>query len=298
MAVTAIANIINPEVLADQVSAKFPDMLVIGQTGLVEVNGTFPLGSPGTVFKIPFFKRIGTFGALTEGVSMTPGIVTTGAEYAVVQRAGLAVAVYDTAQLVSIADPMAEISTQLARRAAEYVDGKLVLACDASPNVYNVSQVSSGLMDQNTVITGLTTTIGDNYTQMLNGGAIFMHSKVYKDLVTTGAIQNQYQSGSGVMLTGVLPTIAGLPIFITDRGTTATVSSVLNYNTYVVGAGALALFYQREVMVEFNRDPLLQADYIIATVHFAPHLYGYDEQGAAVVAEQNKSIHVVTLTTK
>lgn len=298
MAVTAIADIINPEVLADQVTAKFPDMLVVGQSGLVEVNSTFPLGSPGTVFKIPFFKRIGAFGALTEGVSMTPGVVTTGAEYAVVQRAGKSIAVYDTAQLVSIADPMAEVSTQLARRAAEYVDGKLVLECDKTPNVYDTSLVSTGLMDQNTIITGMTTTIGDNYTSMLNGGAVFMHSKVYKDLITTGAIQNQYQSGSNVMMTGVLPTIAGLPIFITDLGTQTTVSSLPHYSTYIVGAGALALFYQRQVMVEFDRDPLLQADYIIATVHFAPHLYGYDDQGSTVVAEQNKSIHVVTVITK
>lgn len=298
MAVTAIADIINPEVLADQVSAKFPDMLVLGQSGLVDVDGEFPLGVPGSVFKMPFWKRVAAFGALTEGTAMTPGKITTGSEYAVVSRAGAAYEVYDTASLVSKADPVAEISDQVARRAAEYIDNSLVLECDKTPNLSDTSLVSTGLIDQNSIITALTTTIGDNYTKMLAGGAVFMHSKVYKDLVTTGAIQNQYQSGSGVMLTGVLPTISGLPIFITDLGTQTTVSSALHYSTYVVGAGALALFYQRQVMVEFDRDILLQADIIAATVHFASHLYGYDDQGSSVVAEQNKSVHVVKLITK
>jgi len=75
MAVTAIADIVNPEVLADQISAKFPDQLVLGNSSLVEVDSTFPLGSPGTIFSLPFWKRIGAFGSMSEGSSLTPGKV-------------------------------------------------------------------------------------------------------------------------------------------------------------------------------------------------------------------------------
>lgn len=298
MAVTAIADIIDPEVMADQVSAKFPDLLVLGQSGLVELNNPFPLGSPGTKFKIPFWKRIDDFSALTEGVAMTPGKVTTGAEFATVMRAGGAYEVYDTASLVSMSDPMAEISKQIAQKAARYVDHKLVLEAEKTPNTYDVSGTGAGTMDQNTVVNGITSKLGDNYTSVLAGGAVFMHSKVYGDLITTGAVQNQYQSGSSVMMTGVLPTIAGLPIFISDTVTSTTVSSVTKYNAYVVGPQALALYLQRDVKVEFDRDILLQADIIAATIHFAPHLFGYDDDGAAVVAQDNKSIHVVKLVTK
>lgn len=61
MAITAIANIIDPEILADQVSAKYPSFLVLGNTNLVRVNGDFPLGSPGTQFTIPY-----SFGAFLQ----------------------------------------------------------------------------------------------------------------------------------------------------------------------------------------------------------------------------------------
>jgi hypothetical protein len=304
MANTAITNIINPEVLADQITAKFPDQLVLGNSNLVEVDSTFPLGSPGTKFKLPFWKRIAAFGDMTEGTALTPGNITTGSEYCTVVRGGAAFEVLDTAELVSKADPVGEISSQLARRAAEYIDAKLVAQLELTPNTFDqgfgaAKTNSNGTLDQNAIVLAITSTLGDNQSKLLGGGgAIIMHSKVYGDLLQTGAIQNQYQSGLDVIRTGVLPTLLGLPIYVSDLVTTATVSSALNYHTYIVGPGALALFYQRQVMVEFDRDILLQADVIASTVHFAPHLFGYDDQTTAVVAEQNKSIHAVLVKSK
>jgi hypothetical protein len=99
-----------------------------------------------------------------------------------------------------------------------------------------------------------------------------------------------------VIKTGLLPTLLGMPIYVSDLGTTSTQSTKTLYRTYVVGPGALALFYQRQVMVEFDRDILLSADIVSSNVHFAPHIFGYDDNTAAVVAEQNKSIHVVKIT--
>jgi hypothetical protein len=298
MAVTAISDIINPEVLADQVSAKYPDMLVLGNSNLVEVDSTFPLGSPGTAFKLPFWKRIGAFGSMTEGVALTPGKVTAAAEYAIVQRGGGAYEVYDTAQLVSKADPVAEVANQISRRAAEYLDAALVVEAKKSPNTYDQSVISSGLLDQNTFASAMTVTLGDNFAKLQQGGAAIMHSKTFGDLMKTGAIQNQYQSGMDVIRTGMVPTLMGLPIVVSDLVSTSTVSGTTFYDTYLIGPGSLALFYQRQVMVEFDRDILLQADIIAATVHFSPHLFGWDDQGNALAAEQAKSIHVVTIKSK
>jgi hypothetical protein len=314
MAVTAISDIINPEVLADQLSAKFPDKLVLGQTALVKVDDTFPLGSPGTVFKIPSWKRIPAFASIAEGVAMTPGKISSLSEFAVVQRGGAAFEVYDTAELVSKADPVSEIADQISRRAAEYIDNALVLEVNKTPNTFDTSTgiatvwnngantnvtglyANAGkTMDQNVIITGLVQTLGDNYGAMLGGGMIIMHSKVFGDLLQTGAIQNQYQSGANVILSGALPTLLGMPVLQSDLVTQATVSAKQVYNTYVIGREALALFYQREVMVEFDRDILLQADIVAGTTHFAPHLFGYDDQGAVTIAEQGKSIHAVVL---
>jgi hypothetical protein len=296
MPTTMIADIIDPEVLADQISAKFPDRLVIGQTSLVEVDSTFPLGSPGSKFKIPFWKRIATFADLSEGTAMTTNKITTGSEFGVVVRGGVAFEVTDQSQLVTKADPVGEISDQLARRAAEYIDAKLVAECEKTPNVFNqqISQVGSvTTMVPNALIQAMVNNFGDNYGVVLGGGALIMHSKVFGDLIQQGVIQNQYQSGMDVLKSGLMPTLLGLPIYLSDRVTKSTVSAVNRYNTYIVGAGALGLFYQRQVMVEFDRDILKKTDIISADVHFAAHLFGYDDNGSAVVAEDNKSLHAL-----
>lgn len=298
MSVTAIADIINPEVLADQIAAKFPDKMVFGNSNLVEVDSTFPLGSPGTTFTMPFWKRIGAFGSLTEGTAMVPSKIAASKEYATVQRAGAAYEVYDTAALVSKADPMSEISTQTGIQAARYIDNQLMLEAKKTPNAVDVSGTTTGLWDQNTLITSVVSKLGDNYAAMLAGGRVIMHSKVYQDLITTGAIQNQYQSGMNTLQTGLLASISGLPIDISDLVTTTVVSGVTYYTTYVVGPGSLALFYQRQVTVEFDRDILLRADVIAASVDFSAHLFGWDDVGAALAYEDAKSIHVVTIKSK
>lgn len=305
MAFTRICDIITPEVLGDQISAKFPDYLVFGNSKLVDVDTTFPLGSPGIEFKLPFWKRIASFAALTEGTAMTPTNITTGAEYTTVQRAGMALEVYDTAELVSKADPVGEIANQIGRRAAEYIDNALVVTANSSPNVFDQTTATNNTnagktLDQNAIVLGMLT-LGDNAGALQSGGAIIMHSKVYSDLLQTSAIQNQYQSGMNVIQSGTIPTIMGLPIIISDRVYTAPISSgssITEYNTYIVGPGALALFYQRQVMVEFDRDILLNADVISSNVHFASHLYGWDEKTNARVCEDAKSIHVAIIKTK
>jgi HK97 family phage major capsid protein len=298
MAYTAIADIISPEVLADQVSAKFPDQLVLGNTNLVAQSPDFPMGSPGTLFTIPFWKRVSGFASLTEGTAMTPNKIQTAKENALVSRAGAAYQVLDTAQLVSNADAVSEITTQIARRAAEYIDANLVTQVEKTPNTYNQTGNGAGTMDQNVVIKAIVNTLGDNHEKLLGTGRIIMHSKVYGDLLQLSQIQNNYQSGMDVMKTGTMGSLLGLPVMISDRVTVTTVSGTPQYKTYIVGPGALGLFYQRAVQVEFDRDILLQADVIAATVHFSGHLFGYDDQTSAVVAEDNKSILAVSVTSK
>lgn len=301
---TAIADVINPEVLGDQVSAKFPTHLVLGSTNAVSVDSSFPMGSPGTEFKIPFWKRVTGFSSMSEGSALSTNKVSADAEFATVQRAGAAYEVYDTAALVSKADPVGEISSQIARRAAEFVDGALVLMCDKTPNTTDITGVSSGTMTVDAITNSLISGLGDQFAGMTSSGYVVMHSKVMGDLMKLGLIQNLYQAGIDVVKTGMIPGILGMPIIVSDRVTAPVVASTTaaaaysTYHTYIVGPETLGLFYQRNVKVEFDRDVLLQADIIVATVHFAPHLYGYDSKTSAVKAEDNRQIRVTRILSK
>lgn len=299
MAFVAISDIINPEVLADQVGAKFPDMLAFIGTSVVNINDEFPLGSPGTEFKMPFFKRGGSFAAMTEGTPLVPGKIGSGSEFAVVLRAGLAYENLDTATLVSIPNPMDALSSQIARRAAEYIDDALVVKANLTPNYYDQSVNGAGTLTADAIITAVINTLGDNHTKLMSGaGALIMHSKQYGDLMKLGLIQNQYQSGMDTIKSGMIPTLLGMPIILSDRVTTTTISSVVHYNAYVAGPDALGLYFQRMVNIETDRDILKKSDVMSADVHFAPHLYGWDDKTNAQVSEDAKSILMVRIRTK
>jgi hypothetical protein len=294
---TKLSDLIDPEVLADQIAAKFPDNLVFGSTNLVEVNTDFALGSPGSAFTIPFSKRIADFADLVEGEAMVTSKLTTGKENAVVLRGGGSYETSDVAKLASMKDPMGEIAGQIAFKAARYVDGKLLAVANNTPNEHDFSGDSTGLLTPDVIADGMLK-LGDQHQGLLAGGRIIMHSKVYGDLIKLDAITNVYQSGMDVTKTGMVPMIMGLPVMLSDRVTKTTVSGVTDYNTYIVGPGALALYYQRQLLIEFDRDILTSSDIVAATIHFAPHMFGYDSLTSAVVAEDNNSIAVVKIITK
>lgn len=299
MAYTAIADIIPSRPLAAAISAKFPDNLVIGAaaSGVVKVNDRFPLGTKGTEFQMPFWNKIAPLAPLTEGVAMTPSKITMGTEYAVVQRAGGAYEVLDTAQLTSISDPMTEISNQYARRVAEYLDTALVTSALKTPNVYDATAVGDGKMSASVLNNGLAT-MGDNRQNLLNGGVIIMHSKPYFDLLENGQITTA--NAGGVLFTGEVGRLMGLPILLSDRLPTGTIAGPpvkTTYQTLVIAPGALSLFFQRNAQVEYDRDILLQADVMAVTLHFASHLDGYDDKTNTVVATSNKLVGVVAIKT-
>jgi hypothetical protein len=151
---------------------------------------------------------------------------------------------------------------------------------------------------ESTILRALTSELGDNYTKILQGGRVIMHSAVFGQLAQLSTIRSFEQSNMDVLKSGVVNTISGLPIILSDRTTISTVSGVSEYKTYIVGPGALALWYQRAVMIEFDRDILLSADVIAATVHFAPHLFGFDDQTSSVVSQDDKSIHAIVVKSR
>ena len=300
---TRIQDIYDPEVLSNQVSAKFPTELVFSNLGVVSVDGEFPLGTPGSEFTIPFDKQIAALSDFSENTEMDTNRLTTGNEKATVLRGGGAYEVLDTALMVAKQSPIESVSGQLARRVAEYIDGKLITEVEKSPNTFNQfngseQTVNTGKCDQNTFLAAMIAKLGDQHGAVLMGGYVIIHSKVYSDLLQTGAVQEVQKSGLDNLVTGRIRMINGLNIHVSDRVTTSTISSTTAYKSYIVGPGALGLFYQREAFVEFERLPRRKSSIIAVDVNFAPHLFGYDDNTSAVVAESNKSILAVVVTSK
>lgn len=277
MAATTIANIINPEVLSEQISALFPEKMVLANTGavLVDPAGLSGIQSGGDRVKIPRWKRVADFGNPTEGSAFTRNNITTDAEYAFVVRKGASYGVVDTAALVSQADPADEIRMQLAEKTARAIDASLVKTLSGaipSANTHDpgVQTSGTGLTIQYNHVIDAAVKLGDNMDELQ---VIIMHSKPYSDALKANLIT--FVNGEPFML--------GKRVFVSD-GCPVSADTTKVYTNFLLGPQALYLAYQRNLLVEFDRDIEALIDIIAASVHYVPHLLGMSFTGTPAAA--------------
>ncbi len=314
---TKLSDIVDPEVLADQVSALFPGRIQLEASGavLAETNGDISRG--GTRVTIPRWKRGGDMVPLSDSSPLSVEKVDTVTEQGVVVRRGKAFGVHDFARLVSLDDPQTEIARQIASIFARHVDATLVKVLEGaipSANTKNVSVTTGSAVriGKNAVLDAMFT-LGDNEGDI---AVAVMHSKVFKDcydlgLVVYADVDTDAQN-PGVRM-GRRPTLFGRPVYVSDRvPVDTTVTDYFKYTTYFLGHRALYLGYQRELTVETDRDALTKEDIISFDAHFVPHLFGIGWNSVsnnpanadlatpanwALKVEDTKSVRAVALVT-
>lgn len=306
MASTRIQHVINPERLAQQISALWPDKLVLGGSGAVLVDDDFlrDIEGGGTQVKIPRWKRLASFDNVVETAAFTRANLTSDAEYGYVCRKGKSYGVFDTAALTSLADPAAEIKEQLAQLIARAIDASLVSVLKGavpSGNTHDPGVVTTGagLTLQYEHIVDASVKLGDNADMIT---VIVMHSKVYGDALKANLVS--FIDGA--------PYIMGKRIMVSD-GTPKTADATPVYSCYLLGPQALYLKHQQMPLVEFDRDIEALCDIVAASVHFVPHLLGMSFSGTPAAdvgptdaeladtgnytlkAQDTKSVRAVTL---
>ncbi len=276
---TKLSDIIDPQVLADQVGALFPDRLQLEASGAVLVETNADISAGGTRVTIPRWKRGGDMVPLSDSAPLTVEKVDTVTEQGVVVRRGKAFGVHDFARLVSLDDPQTEIARQVASIFARHLDATLIRVLEGaipSANTRNVSVTTGSAVKvgKNPVLDAMFT-LGDNEEEL---SAVVMHSKVFKDAYDQGLIiyldLPADAANPGIRM-GLKPTLFGRPVFVSDRVPVDTaVTDYFRYTTYFLGQRALYLGYQRELTVETDRDVLTKEDIISFDAHFVPHLFG------------------------
>lgn len=119
MALTKIANLIDPEVMADAISAKLPNKLVV--TPIAKVDTTL-VGQAGDTITVPQFAYIGDAEDIAEGVAVESVTLTATTTQAKVKKAMKGVTLTDEAILSGYGNPVGEAENQLAKSIASKVD--------------------------------------------------------------------------------------------------------------------------------------------------------------------------------
>ena len=131
---TKLANLVDPKVMADMVSAKLPKKIKFSPIARID---TTLVGRPGSTIIVPKYAYIGDAEDVAEGVAMGTTVLTTSTTEAKVKKAGRAVELTDESVLSGYGDPMGTTIDQISKSIAAKVDNDCYDALCGASLVYD-----------------------------------------------------------------------------------------------------------------------------------------------------------------
>lgn len=125
MAQTKLANLINPQVMADIIEAKISKKIVV--TPFAKIDTTLE-GVAGNTISVPTYAYIGDAEDVAEGVACGTTTLTATTTTATVKKAMKAIELTDEAVLSGYGDPIGQATSQLAKSIASKVDNDCMAA--------------------------------------------------------------------------------------------------------------------------------------------------------------------------
>jgi len=260
---TLQANVIVPAVFGDIVTASFKGKLVIGNFAMTD---TTLVGQPGETVHFPKWNAIGDAEDLTENVAMVPEVLTSGDDTATIKEVGKAVEITDTAQLTGIGDAIGEAGLQVGKVVARKIDFDLITAgitdCPSTRKI--LSTVTDAFHLKVADAKGAWSDEAEDITVLL------VHSKMYTSLLKDANFISADKYPLGVLITGAIGTIYGVPVLITDRMPYDNATGIAK--SMMLQQNALAYVTKREPIVEAGRDILRRTNPVTTNVHYAAKL--------------------------
>ena len=268
MATTQFSNMINPEVMAEMISAKVAKKVAV--IPFAKVDTTLQ-GQAGNTITIPVFGYIGDGHDVAEGASIGAEQLTTTDKQFTVKKIGKGVDLTDEAILSGYGDPVGEANRQLSMAIAQKIDQDAIdalytgsLTFDGSANKISYANIVDAI---------------DTFEEEYNTEkVIFVHpkqvSQLRKDTDFTSA--DKYVNGNYIAVNGEIGKIANARVVVSKRvkeneDNTAYVNPIvkINFDTETEEAtSALTIFLKKGVAVETDRDIDKQVNMIRASEHY------------------------------
>lgn len=273
MATTKLENIINPEVMADMISAKLPKALKA--KGFMKVDTTLT-GKAGNTITVPQYAYIGEAADLAEGAAGTVTQLTATEKEYTIKKAVKNVELTDEAVLSGYGDPVGEVTRQLTMAIEDKIDsdGIAVLEAITSSSPAGANYVTS-------------TETAYNYEMVCDGLDALPNSEdegedLYLLIPKAGikALRRDdrfIDKNNGEMLgTGVVGSVAGCKVVVSAK------LSDTSKAAYIMRPDALTAFIKRDVTLETDRNVLNKKT-----------LFSADEHFVVAIEDLNKIVKVV-----
>ena len=268
MATTQFSNMINPEVMAEMISAKVAKKVAV--IPFAKVDTTLQ-GQAGNTITVPAFAYIGDAANVAEGASIGASALTTTHKQFTIKKIAKGVDITDEAILSGYGDPVGEANRQLIMSISQKVDQ------DAIEALYTGSLTYDGVANKISYA-GIVDAI-DKFEEEYNTEKVmFIHpkqlSQLRKDADFTSA--DKYINGNYIAVNGEVGKIANCRVVVSkrvkeDSGHTGYINPIvkLSFDTETEqDTSALTIFLKRNVMVETSRDIDHQINLIRASENY------------------------------
>ena len=245
---TKIADLINPQVLADMISAELPNAITFAPLAVV---GTRLEGRAGNTLTLPKFGYIGDASEVAEGEDIPIAKMTTSETEVTIKKAGKGVELTDEAILNGYGDNVGEAKSQIVMSLANKIDNDMLTSLKTS------TLTASGAM----TVAGLITAKAKFGEKVNQPSVLIVNSTNYVKIASEIV---SLENTDKVLMDGVVGKAAGMQVAISDK------LSATEF--FIVATGALGLEYKRRVLVETDRDIISKTNVITGDVHYAPYL--------------------------
>ena len=268
MTQTKLAQMINPEVMADMVSAKLPKMIKFTPLAYVE---RMLVGQPGTTITVPKWEYSGDAKDIAEGEAITPDQLTTKKSTMTIKKAGKGIELTDEAVLSGYGDPIGQATHQIALAIANKVDNDLIEEAKKATQHVDDTPTTVDALDKALAV--FADEEDARYVALLNPeDAIALRKDTAKEWVRGSEI------GANIVVSGTFGEAHGVQIVRSKKvekgkGFLVKVSAVDTDTDDVAKYGAFVINLKRDVAIETDRDILKKTTVITGDEHYGVYLY-------------------------
>lgn len=256
--ITKISDLIDPEVMADMISAKVPKKIRVAPFAKVD---TSLQGVPGDTITVPSYAYIGDAEDVAEGADVTIEKMSTSTKTATIKKAMKGLGLTDEAVLSGYGNPVGEANNQLALSIAAKLDNDAMDALQGATLAYDGSAKA---ISYEGVVDAI-----DLFEEEVNTEKVmFIHPKQVTVLRKDSNFISADKYQAGVMVSGEIGMIANTRIVPSKKVPVVKVGTSTQVDCYACPIvkleqdaetedeiPALTIYLKRDTNVETERKP-------------------------------------------
>lgn len=275
MAVTKLENLVNPQVMADMISATLPKKIKFSP--IAKIDRTL-VGRPGDTITVPKYAYIGDAEDIAEGAAIDPTLLTSSTTSIKVKKAGKGVEITDESLLSGYGDPAGEGARQLTDSIAAKVDNDCLDTLYTAPLVYNGS---AGVIGYEGLVKA-DAIFGDE-SDDTKAKVVYIHPDQEQTIRLDSVFMDKNKYGLDLVMNGAIGKIAGMEVKKSKKVKKDESGNWMNPivilatedpneapegDDFATEDAALTIYMKRDVEVESDRDILRKTTVITADEHY------------------------------